>query len=306
VTVFPSGEQIAISHDDLHATVVQVGGGLRTLSAGDLSVLDGFGEEEMCHDGRGQLLLPWPNRLAGGKYSFEGQSYQLPLTEPPHGNAIHGLVRWATWSVEERSAGSVTMFHRLYPSPGYPFTLDLSATYTLSAEGLLVTLHAVNRGVESCPFGAGQHPYLRIGTPTIDTVSLRVPARSIYRYDDRYIPIECLPVADTPLDFRTQHPIGDTVINMDYTDLERDPDGRARVVLQAPDDGPTAEVWLDQTFKHVTVFTGETVQPPSRRRQGIAIEAMTCPPNAFVSGEDLLVLQPGERWQGSWGITIRR
>jgi aldose 1-epimerase len=91
---------------------------------------------------------------------------------------------------------------------------------------------------------------------------------------------------------------------MDYTDLERGVDGRARVILQAPDGGVTVEVWMDEAFRHVTVYTGETVQPPFRRRQSVAVEPMTCPPNAFVSGEDLLVLQPGESWQGAWGIAI--
>ncbi len=108
----------------------------------------------------------------------------------------------------------------------------------------------------------------------------------------------------TPLDFRTLHPIGDTEINMDYMDLERDDGGRAHILLQAPDHGPALTVWMDQAFKHVTIYTGETVQPPSRRRHGLAIEPMTCPPNAFATGDDLLVLQPEERWEGNWGIAV--
>jgi galactose mutarotase-like enzyme len=198
------------------------------------------------------------------------------------------------------------MAHRLYPSPGYPFTLDVSATYTLSSQGLQVTLRATNVGLLPCPFGAGQHPYVRLGPGLVNDALLEVPAQTIYRYDENFIPTEKMPVAGTPLDFRTARPIGETQIDMDYTDLERGDDGRVRVLLRAPDGARSVEVWMDEAFKHVTIYTGETVSPPERRRHGLAVEPMTCPPNAFVSGEDLLVLQPGEAWSGRWGITVAR
>jgi aldose 1-epimerase len=251
-------------------------------------------------------LVPWPNRLAGGKYQFEGTTYQLPLTEPSYGNAIHGLVRWTPWRLEERSEESVRLGYRLYPSTGYPFALQLAVTYRLSDEGLQVTLRAENIGAQACPFGAGQHPYVRVGTELVNDAVLQVPARSIYRYDDKLVPVEKISVEGTELDFRTPRPVGETAINMDYTDLERDADGLARVRLAAKDGGTAVEVWMDGAFKHATVYTGETVQPPSRRRQSVAVEPMSCPPNAFNSGEDLVTLQPGESWEGSWGISVRR
>jgi aldose 1-epimerase len=303
MSVDPSGEQHEIRSGAWRATVVGVGGGLRTLRAGNLEILDGYEPNEMCHDARGQLLVPWPNRLAGGHYRFGGQEYQLPLSEPAKDNAIHGLVRWHSWQAGDSAPAAVTMAHRLYPSTGYPFTLDLSAEYALNDDGLTVTLRAVNVGSSPCPFGAGQHPYLSCGTELVNSAALHVPAESIYRVDDHLIPVEKIPVAGTSLDFCSPRLIGEAAINMDYTDLQRD-GGIAHITLSAPDDGPTVTVWLDDAFKHVTVYTGETVQPPSRRRRSVAIEPMTCPPNAFRSGEDLLILQPGEHWQGRWGIAL--
>jgi aldose 1-epimerase len=135
---------------------------------------------------------------------------------------------------------------------------------------------------------------------------LHVPAETVHRYDQNLIPVARVPVEGTPLDFRTPRPIGETEINMDYTDLRRDADGHCRVTLSAPNDGLSVEVWMDEAFKHATVYTGETVQPPSRRRQSLAVEPMTCPPNAFATREDLVVLQPGDTWKGTWGITVRR
>jgi aldose 1-epimerase len=287
----------------MEMTAVEVGGGLRSFTAGDLAVLDGFAEDEMCRDGRGDLLMPWPNRLAGGQYHFQGKDYQLPISEVSYGNAIHGLVRWANWVCDDRAEDRVTLTHRLYPSTGYPFSLDLGATYALSDDGLRVTLSATNIGAQPCPFGVGQHPYVRSAVGVVNGDTLHVPARTIYRYDDRLIPTERLSVEGTPLDFRTPHAIGETEINMDYTDLERDADGIARVTLQAPN-GRRIDVWMDGAFKHATVYTGETVQPPERRRQSVAVEPMTCPPNAFNTGEDLVVLAPGERWEGNWGIRV--
>jgi aldose 1-epimerase len=302
---FPSGEQLEITYRHLRATVVEVGGGLRTLAIGDVDILDGFEVDEMCHDGRGQQLLPWPNRLAGGRYSFAGLEEQLPLDDTPHGNAIHGLARWANWRVEAHSDESVTVGLRLHPRPGYPFVLDFTTRYALFDEGLQVTMRATNVGGKRCPLGAGHHPYFRAGTRVIDELLLRVPARTIHRYDDRLIPVERVAVEGTPLDFRALRRIGDTVLDRNYTDLERDADGRARIVLRHPGGHPSLEVWMDEAFGHVTVYSGETVQPPERRRMGVAIEPMTCAPNAFNSGDGLVVLEPGETWEGQWGVSIR-
>lgn len=301
----PSGEQIEIRAADVRATVVGVGGGLRSLMAGDLALLDGFPPDEMCHDGRGQILMPWPNRLAGGRYTFQGVPEQVPINEVGTQNAIHGLVRWVPWAVAERRADAATVTHRLFPQPGYPFTLDLTARYTVTGDGLTVAVRAENRGAEPAPFGAGQHPYIRCGTARVNDAWLHVPAATMYSYNAALIPEARRSVAGTDLDFRTERPIGETAINMDYTDLTRDADGLAQVGLRNPD-GVTVTVWMDAAFRHVTIYTGETVQPPSRRRAGLAVEPMTCPPNAFASGEDLLVLAPGECWEGNWGVSVRR
>ena len=100
--IAPSGKQITIVTKDQQAVVVEVGGGLRSYSVGGRELLDGYGADEMSSSGRGQALIPWPNRLEDGSYEFNGRRYQPPLNEPEHRNAIHGLVRWSTWTVTER------------------------------------------------------------------------------------------------------------------------------------------------------------------------------------------------------------
>jgi aldose 1-epimerase len=99
--------------------IVEVGGGLRSYSAGGRELVDGYRTDGMSSSGRGQVLIPWPNRLQDGSYEFDGRHYQLPLNEPERRNAIHGLVRWTAWTVVERQPHRVVMEHVLYPQPGY-------------------------------------------------------------------------------------------------------------------------------------------------------------------------------------------
>jgi aldose 1-epimerase len=300
-TVAPSGEQFEISSGDRQAVVVEVGGGLRSFSVGGRDVLDGYGIDEPASSGRGQVLVPWPNRLQDGSYAFDARSHQLPLTEPEHGNAIHGLVRWVPWRIGEREADRVVMEHVIHPQPGYPFTLGLSVEYGLAEEGLSVRTTARNLGPDACPYGCGHHPYLTLGSPTVDTVELQAPGRRVLVSDERDLPIADEPVEGTEYDFRAPRAIGTTQLDNAFTDLARDEDGRARVRLRDPDSGAAVTLWLGESYRYLMVFTGDT--RPDVNRRSVAVEPMTCPPNAFRTGDSLIRLEPGESTTAIWGIT---
>jgi aldose 1-epimerase len=254
------------------------------------------------HRARGQSLIPWPNRLRDGAYSFGGQSHQLPLSEPEKGNAIHGLVRFANWTIAERDPHRVRMAHVLYPQPGYPFTLNLSIEYTLSERGMTVTTTATNAGTTRCPYGTGAHPYLSVGTELIDSATLKIPAQHWLPSDERGIPTGREPVQGTPYDFREVRSIGDTRLDTGYVDLIRDPDGLARVQLSGPGGRPSVSLWLDRSYGYVMAFTGDSLPELRRRRRGLGIEPMTCAPNAFQTGDWLRSLAPGESRVSRWGI----
>jgi galactose mutarotase-like enzyme len=211
---------------------VEVGGGLREYSAAGRAVLDGYAVGEMSSSGRGQVLVPWPNRIQDGSYEFDGRQHQLPIDDVPERGAIHGLVRWASWRVGERETDRVVMEHVLHPRPGYPFSLELEIEYRLSADGLRVRASATNLGASPCPYGAGQHPYLTLGAPTVDRLVLQAPARTVLRSDERGIPIDRSSVEATDCDFRQPRPVGPTRLDHAFTDLERDDDGLARVKLR--------------------------------------------------------------------------
>ena len=296
----PSGRQFEISFGDQRAVVVESGGGLRSYTAGGRDVVDGYAIDRMCPAGQGQVLIPWPNRVQHGRYTFAGSSHQLALTEPVHLNAIHGLVRFASWAVSEHKPSHVSLEHLLRPQPGYPFSLALRIDYRLSARGLRVTTAAHNVGADPCPFGSGAHPYVTVGTELVDPALIRVPASTVLATDADGIPASAGPVEDTPYDFRRSKPIGTTVLDHCFTDLVRDEDGLARVELRHPSDGTAVALWLDQAYPYLMLTTGDPL--PSIRRRSIAVEPMTCPPNAFRTGESLIALDPGSSWTGTWGI----
>jgi aldose 1-epimerase len=294
----PSGEQYELRHGSQRAVVVEVGAGLREYEVEGQPLLDGYPENEMVGGGRGAILAPWPNRIRDGAYELDGQNYQLALTEADKRNAIHGLVRWANWTCAGQEPNRVRLRLLLHPQPGYPFALSLEAEYALTDAGLRVTVVARNVGTGRAPYGIGHHPYLRPASGVVDQAQLRVPARSWLQLDDRGIPTgQVSAVAGSDYDFRQPGSIGSLKLDTPYADLERDSDGLLRVRLDA------TTLWLDGSFEFVQVFTGDTVQPASRRRQGLAVEPMTCAPDAFHNGLGLRVLEPGQSLNSSWGIS---
>ncbi len=279
--------------------VVEVGGGLREYEIDGVGVLDGYALEAMADGVRGQPLLPWPNRLADGRYSWDGEPLQLPIDEVARHNASHGLTRWANWRVVEESPTRTVMEYLLHPRPGYPFTLALSIAYMLTEAGLEVTTTAENRGTRALPYGIGFHPYLTAGSGLIDSARLRLPARRRLAVDERLVPTGVQhEVNGSEYDFRAQRELGGQVIDTCFTDLERDPDGLARVQLRG---AHTVTLWLDSSFGYLQVFTGETLAPEARRR-GLAVEPMSCPPDAFNSRVDVVRLEPEAQHTSTWGL----
>jgi aldose 1-epimerase len=192
----------------------------------------------------------------------------------------------------------VVVGHELHPQPGYPFAVSLEIEYELSAGGLRVSTTATNVGAESCPFGLGFHPYLRPGTPTVDTATLQLPARSVLGTNERSS------VHGTGFDFLQPRAVGDTVLDTCFADLERGEDGLARVLLGDPTAGASTTLWVDGAYDYLMLYTGDTRPDVSRR--SLAVEPMTCPPQAFRTGEGVVVLKPGESIVATWGISPSR
>ena len=296
-----SGTQWAIEGHGHQAVVVEVGGGLRGYRVGDREIFDGFAADELAPASAGQILAPWPNRIRDGHYTFEGTAYQLPLTEPARHNAIHGLVNWARWRLADQADDVVTLEFDLPPQVGYPWSLSLRTRWSVSADGLRCDQEVVNTSGQNAPWGYSVHPYLRLPGVPVDDTMLTVPARIRVLADMRMLPIGAVKVAGSEYDFSEPRRIGDAQLDTTFGDVEASPDGGSAVTLAAPDGSQSLTVWADEKFKWWQVFTGDPLEG-ERHRRSVAVEPMTCPPDAFRSGRDLIVLPPGETWSASWGV----
>ena len=296
-----SGEQYALASSGYTAAVTEVGATLRELRHDDRDLVAGFGADEMRPVYRGAVLAPWPNRVADGSYVFAGVRHQLPLNEPDRRNALHGLVAWASWTPVESDAAKVVLAHRLLPQDGYPFRLDLTMTYALGADGLSCQLAAVNAGDTDAPYGCAPHPYLIAGAGRVDDWSLELPAAEYLEVTpDRLLPVRVAPVDGTTYDFRERRQVGTTFLDHAFTGLAPGADGHTRARVRTGD-GTGVELSWDGSCPWVQVHTADRPEP-ELSRSSLAVEPMTCPPDAFNSRTDLVVLAPGDRHEARWTI----
>ncbi len=299
--VVPSGTQWSITSGEHEAVLVEVGGGLRTYRVAGTDVVDGYADGDMCPYSAGQILAPWPNRVRDGRYVFAGEAYQLALSDPVKHNAIHGLVNWARWQVTDGADDWITLTFLLPAQPGYPWPLQMLTTWTVSATGLRAEHSVTNLAPSPCPFGFAVHPYLFFPGIAVDDLVLGVPARNRLLVDGRGLPIGAARVAGTEFDFSTPRRIGGTVLDTAFGGVVSGPEGDSAATLSTVD-GRGLQVWADPAFGWWQIFTSDTL-PGERFRRSVAIEPMTCPPDALRSGRDLVVLEPGQTWHGSWGIS---
>jgi galactose mutarotase-like enzyme len=215
-------------------------------------------------------------------------------------------VRWLPWTLQTRHQNQLSLRLQLHPSPGYPFSLLLEMEYHVGRDGLTVTTTANSTDNGPVPFGLGFHPYLTASPKTDDEAILHLPAHHTVDLDDRGLPTGDLTgVEGTEHDFTTARLIGPTVLDTAFTTLDRDAEGRAWASLDVPGGDTGASLWADAGFGYLMVYTGDTLGEPHRRRKAVAIEPMTCPPNALRTGKDLRTLEPGQGWSASWGIVPR-
>ena len=292
-----TGRQFEITSGQQWAAVTEVGANLRGYRVGGIDVTHVNDPGTIAPKSSGAVLMPWPNRIRNGRYRFDGQDQQLALSDPVLGNASHGLSCWSRWAVTDHRADRITLSLDVVPQKGWPGELRVGITYGLDPAGLTVTLRAENIGAMALPFGAGSHPYLSIGDVALDEVELQLEATERLLVDERQIPTGAVRVAGTEFDLSESRSLGTRRMDTAFRGLAAI-DGRGAAHLRAGERRTTLW-WEAPTFSTVQVFTPPAVVD----RPAIAIEPMTCPPDAFNSGQDLLTLSPGESWSGSWGIT---
>ena len=296
-----TGEQLEVTSGPASAVVDTVGAGLRAFEVGGVPYVETY-DDEPPPMGAGAVLVPWPNRVAGATWTQKGETHTLEVSEAVRGNAIHGLVRRVPWSVVSREDGAVTLGVTVDGAPGWPFPFHTTISYAVDGGGLTITHTVENRGERDMPFGVGTHPYPRPGNTDVDDCVLTLAASTVLPVDLESLnpngsPIE---VAGTEYDFAKGRPLRDIELDTAFGGCEPGDDGLVRHSLTDAE-GKGVEVWAEPVFGWVQVFT--TGDYPGKTGRAVAIEPMTCPPDALNSGADLLWLRPGQSWTGRWGIS---
>ncbi|MEV8634492.1 aldose 1-epimerase family protein [Streptosporangium sp. NPDC051023] len=294
-------QQFTLRGGGMRAEISERAAAVRVLRHGERDLVADWPQEGPIPFYSGTLLAPWPNRVGGGRYTFGGVTHRLPVNEEARGNALHGLVAEVDWQAVEWLAvedehSFVRLAHTVTPTPGYPFTLALQVRHSLTSDGLTTTLTAENTGDEVAPYGCGPHPWLLAGD-NVEEYELLVPAEKVLLPDDRMLPGSLEDVSGTPYDFGSPRTIGGTAVDHTFTELVPDADGLVRVRVRGPEGGVEVR-WDASVLPWVQVCSGTGFG-----YRGLAVEPMTCPPDAFNSGTDLIVLQPGGKVETSWTIS---
>lgn len=293
--------EFRIQAGEYTAAVTAQGGALRELRHRERDLIVPFPAGGPIPDYRGIIAAPWPNRIADGRYSFEGSEYEVPVNEPERGCALHGLVFPLDWSLESHDESSVQLSCTPEPTAGYPHRLRIDVEYRLSEDGLHSRVTATNLGGSAAPYGLCPHPYLVAGPAPLDDWILEVPAGSFLEVTpDRLLPKETRPVEGHEFDFRTPRAISATEIDHAFTDIAFDGGGQARVLVRDPGGTGVGMSW-DPECRWLQIHTADKL-PPALNRLGLAVEPMTCPPDAFNSGVDVIRLEPRAVHQAGWSI----
>jgi aldose 1-epimerase len=308
-----SGTAHVLRFGDAEATIAGVGASLRSYTHAGRDLVVPFAADEVRPAYRGATLAPWPNRVVDGRYAFAGVEHRLALTEPERAHALHGLVVWSEFDAVDKKAGSVTLVTTVEAQTGYPWRLQVETTYVLDAAGLTQTVRARNDSATEAPWGTGPHPYLVGGAGRLDEWMLHLPASQVLlTTPDRLSPTELadVDVDAARFDFRTSRPIGAVEIDHAFTDLARDDDGRATVEVRGTDGAGVAMTW-GTACGWVQVHTADLPAGPSApgHRIGLAVEPMTCAPDAFNDARypfdaGLQTIAAGE-WSAPASWTIR-
>ena len=294
--------EVQLQAGEWQAIVSSFGASLRGVTHAGQPVVTGYRGAAGKQGGQGDVLIPFPGRVKGGTYQWDGIRHQLPLTDKDGPNAIHGFVRNTAWVTESLEVAAVTYRLDFAGAEGYPFPLTIRLRYALDVAGLQVECAVTNAGAADAPVGMGFHPYITVGSALVNTDTLTLPFADVLEFEQLIPTGKVSSVTEAELDFRAPRQIGTTRFNHCFATPTRDSSGRTTVTLQGP--VRAVHVWMDESFSHVVIYTGDALAD-GVRRTSIAIEPMTCATDALNHPAwGLLRLRPGETHVARWGVSL--
>jgi aldose 1-epimerase len=261
------------------------------------NILDGYNTPEELEAGKwgkSTVLFPFPNRLDGGKYQWNGKEYIFPINNAATGNAIHGFVREEAFEPEFVFLGQDLASFRCYfdyhgERDYYPFPFALELEFTIHDSGKFeVQVEVTNAHNDVIPVGFGWHPYFRLASRA-DLHQMQLPAAEMVAINDRMIPTG----QRTPYsDFLQKKVVGETALDNCFISTKT---GNYQMVLEGEDQILKVKASASE-FPFFQVFT-----PP--HRESIALEPMSCNVDAFNNLDGLISLPADGVWNGKMSIT---
>lgn len=268
---------------------------------------DGFDQGDKRASGSGiPLLFPFPGRIAGTTFVWDGQQYPLSAGDG-RGNAIHGFVHERPWRVVERSPSRVIGQFQAGVDDAklldlWPSDFCVTADYRVSNNSLLADYRLTNCGEAPLPCGFGTHPYfcVPLGGASAADCLVSLPVTTAWELADMNA------TGGTSLlteykQFAKGLPFEDMQFDNVFGGLGFE-DSQCRTAISDPHSGRTMTMTFDNTFREIVVYT-----PP--HRQAICIEPYTCVPDSFRLAREgfdagLRVLDPGESFATSVRIQL--
>ncbi|WP_051890825.1 aldose 1-epimerase family protein [Corynebacterium jeikeium] len=299
---------VDISAGEHRASISTFGGGLRSLEYSGKPLVVSYPEGAYPPLSSGIILAPWPNRTADGVFAHDGVLHRLDITEPARATAIHGFVGQMAWHVADKAEDFVALELSTGLRQGWPWPLRMRVTWSLDAkEGLRASFDVRNEADASCPFGLGWHPYLSaLGAPLDDCV-LHLPVGTNLPLDSvRNLPAGPeFPARRVLPDVEVGQRMAGVWLDHCFGEISAQEETLAEARLLNPD-GEGVRLWVGEGFNWFQVFTAD----PARREgypgvgRALAVEPMTCPPDALRSGRDLIRLNAGEERSFECGISL--
>lgn len=283
---------VRITAGDYRATIDPRGASLAELTYRGVPLTRAYTPTELRPAYSGASLAPWPNRVVDGTWDDRGTARQLPITEVERHHALHGLIADTIFHVAETQPACVQLAAAIPATDGYPYPLDVRATFTLADSGLCWQLRAASP-VAGAPIGLGVHPYLCVGDGEVDHWQLRANvAQMLTARGERLLPGE-LQSPPAAWDFAS----GPKLLAGQVIDHAFALSGPARATLSNPAGGQVCSaVTITADANWLQIYTCDA--PGAAKRKFVAIEPQTCAPNALANMADpqlgLPRLQAGE------------
>lgn len=278
-----------INLGNFKAKINTYGASLISLSNNEFNLIESNTREGLY---AGSVLAPWPNRIKDGRYSFNDEMFELPINEKSKNNALHGLVAHSDWQPVSSSGSSITLEHILDMPKIYPGKLKLQIKYEFIDNYLEIKIDATNIGNKKAPYGVSIHTYFVAGQNLKNNqLFLQLPSSEFMQVDlERLLPLGIEKVDSTEFDFRILKQISNLFIDHAFK-ADTDLPPRVRLINESK---LGVELEFDESTKWIQVHTADR-DGKEDARMAVAIEPMSCPPDAFNSALDLITLEPNER-----------